>query len=139
MIEEVKSTAREKTVTLDTLFSSLNRLKFLKIDAEGMEEKILSGGRQLIQRTRPILFVENDRIAKSESLIKEVFEQGYRAFWHISPMYNPANFHGINENIFGNIHSFNMFCLPREGKWDLNGFTEIKDPTHHPLSKSARK
>ncbi len=138
MIEDPNSTTREKTITLDTLFSSLNRLKLLKVDAEGMEEKILSGGRQLIKRTRPILFVENDRVTKSESLIKEVFDQEYKAFWHISTMYNPSNFNGINENIFGNIHSFNMICFPKESQLNLSGFTEIKDPKHHPLSKSGR-
>ena len=37
MIEDPNSTTREKTTTLDTLFSSLNSLKLLKIDAEGME------------------------------------------------------------------------------------------------------
>ena len=138
MIENANSTTRDKTVTLDTLFSSLSRLKLLKIDAEGMEKKILSGGRQLIERTRPILFVENDRVEKSESLLNEVFDQGYRAFWHISKMYNPNNYNGIDENIFGNIHSFNMICFPKESRLDLRGFTEIEDPTHHPLSKQAR-
>ena len=138
MIENANSTTRDKTVTLDTLFSSLSRLKLLKIDAEGMEKKILSGGRQLIERTRPILFVENDRVEKSESLLNEVFDQGYRAFWHISKMYNPNNYNGIDENIFGNIHSFNMICFPKESRLDLRGFTEIEDPKYHPLSKQAR-
>lgn len=100
-----------------------------------MEEKILSGGRQLIKRTRPILFAENDRAAKSESLTKEVFDQGYRALWHISQMYNSDNFNCINENIFGNIHSFNMICLPCESQLNLSGFTEITDPKRHPLSE----
>jgi len=138
MIEDPSLTTREKTTTLDTLFSSLNSLKLLKIDAEGMEEKILSGGRELIQRTRPILFVENDRVTKSESLIKEVFDQGYRAFWYISKMYNPSNFNGVNENIFENIYSFNMICFPKEIELNLSGFEEIKDPKHHPLLEPAR-
>lgn len=137
MIEIANSTTRDKTVTLDTLFSSLNRLKLLKIDAEGMEEKVLSGSRQLIKRTRPILFVENDRVSKSESLIKEVFSQGYRAFWYVSKIYNPSNYNAVDDNIFGNIHSLNMICFPKESRLNLSGFTEIKDPTHHPSSKEA--
>jgi len=138
MVEDPGSTQIDKTITLDTLFSSLDRLKLLKIDAEGMEEKILAGGRRLIKQTRPILFVENDWVNKSESLIKEIFDQGYRAFWHISKMYNPYNFNGDSENIFGNIHSFNMLCLPSEAKFNLSGFTEILDPKCHPLSKPAQ-
>jgi len=138
MIEDTSSKTRDKTITLDTLFSSLNRLKLLKIDAEGMEKKILSGGRQLIERTRPILFVENDRVSKSESLLKEVFGQGYRAFWHISKMYNPNNYNSIDENIFGSIHSFNIICIPKENRINMSEFTEIKDPKLHPLLKPER-
>ena len=97
MIENSSSTTSERTVTLDKLFHDLNRLRLLKIDAEGMEEKILVGGRNLIKRTRPALFIENDRVEKSENLIKEVFNQGYRAFWFISKMHNTSNFNGISE------------------------------------------
>ena len=39
--------------TLDNRFKGLNRLKLLKIDAEGMEVNILKGGIDLIKRTKP--------------------------------------------------------------------------------------
>ena len=138
MIEATSSTASETTVTLDTLFPSLRSLRLLKVDAEGMEKKILVGGRNLIKRTRPVLFIENDRIEKSEALIKEINDQGYRAFWHISRMFNPANFNGVAENVFGNIHSFNMVCFPVELHLNIVGSEEILDPSFHPLSKKVR-
>ena len=50
IIEDPEFTSQEKTTTLDSLFPSLEKLKLLKIDAEGMEEKILVGGRKLIKK-----------------------------------------------------------------------------------------
>lgn len=48
------------TVTLDDLFGweRLERLDYLKIDAEGSEEKVLNGGRQTISKHRPIIQIE---------------------------------------------------------------------------------
>jgi len=133
IIEDPVFPSQEKTTTLDSLFPSLEKLKLLKIDAEGMEEKILVGGRKLIKRTRPILFVENDRKDKMESLITEIFDQNYRAYWVINAMYNQFNFNGDTENIFGNIGSFNMICFPKEFDLTLEGFSELEilDPKHH--------
>jgi FkbM family methyltransferase len=48
------------TVTLDDLcrWERLDGLDYLKIDAEGSEEKVLRGGRQTISRYRPIIQLE---------------------------------------------------------------------------------
>ena len=48
------------TVTLDDLFGweRLERLDYLKIDAEGSEEKVLTGGRHTIAKHRPIIQIE---------------------------------------------------------------------------------
>ena len=47
--------------TLDNKFSNLQRLKLLKMDIEGMELNALKGGENLIKRTQPYLYFENDR------------------------------------------------------------------------------
>lgn len=48
------------SVALDDLcrWEGLKRLDYLKIDAEGMEEQILAGGRKTVDRFRPIIQVE---------------------------------------------------------------------------------
>jgi FkbM family methyltransferase len=48
------------SVTLDDLcrWEGLERLDYLKIDAEGMEGQILAGGRKTLDRFRPIIQVE---------------------------------------------------------------------------------
>jgi len=47
-------------VKLDDLFAweGLDRLDYLKIDAEGAEQQILAGGKQVITRCRPIIQLE---------------------------------------------------------------------------------
>ena len=105
MIEEPQAITRQRTNTLDAALPDLDRLKLLKIDAEGMEAKILTGSEKLIRRTRPVLYVENDKIEKSKGLIEKIFSYKYRAFWHVVPMFNENNFNKVDENIFVGIHS----------------------------------
>ena len=135
MIEESQASTRQRTNTLDAALPGLGSLKLLKIDAEGMEAKILTGSEKLIRRTRPVLYVENDRIENSKGLIEKIFSYEYRAFWHVVPMFNENNFNKVDENIFVGIQSVNMLCFPKEAVPDLNGFTEIVDPGFHPLKR----
>ena len=44
--------------TLDSLTSGMETLSLLKIDVEGAEMSVLRGARELIARTRPVIFVE---------------------------------------------------------------------------------
>jgi len=115
----------------DTL--DLPQLRFIKIDVEGMEDKVLSGARQTIAAHRPYLYLENDRVEKSEALIRQVMELGYRPYWHLPRLFSPDNFFGNNENIFGRIVSVNMLCVPEELSPDLSGFQQVNDPTEHPM------
>ena len=51
------------TVSLDDLFrwEGLDRLDYLKIDAEGSEAQVLAGGRNTIEKHRPIIQIEATR------------------------------------------------------------------------------
>ena len=100
---------------LDRVFAGLGRLRFLKIDVEGMEIDVLLGGRELILRTRPVLYVENDRPAKSEALVAYLRSLGYDLYWHTPRLYNPDNYSGNRENVFGGTLSINLFAIPSEG------------------------
>jgi FkbM family methyltransferase len=85
---------------------------FIKIDVEGMEQEVLLGAARMIEQWRPWLYVENDRIERSDDLIKQIRDMGYTPYWHITSMYNVENFRHIPENIFGDIASINMLCAP---------------------------
>ena len=108
--------------TIDSL--GLSPCHFIKIDVEGMEADVLNGARQTIARHRPLLYVENDREEKSPALIALLRELGYRLYWHTPPLYNPNNFFGHAENVFGQIVSLNLLCAPTESAQNI-GLREV--------------
>ena len=122
-------------ITLDNLM--LPACHMIKIDVEGMEKPVLDGARQTIARFRPYLYVEDDRLDKHAELIATLFDLGYRLWWHRPWLFNPGNFAGNSENIFPNIASFNLICLPRESAPDeIEGGVEVKSVTDpHPLAR----
>lgn len=85
---------------------------FLKIDVEGMEREVLEGSADMIRKSLPILYVENDRLEKSHALIDCVYDLGYVPYWHITELYSPDNWAHNPENVFGPVCSMNMLCLP---------------------------
>jgi FkbM family methyltransferase len=124
-------------VPLDDLIEDISRLHLIKIDVEGMEQEVLQGGKRLIAKYRPLLYVENDRIDKSKSLIELIMSEGYRLWWHAPPLFNPDNYFGIDENDYPNVISLNMFCQPKEATPTLtttnSTLIEIVDSDYHPF------
>lgn len=114
-------------------FLSLPRLKLLKIDVEGMEGPVIQGARALIEQHRPVLYVENDRLAKSKALIELIRSLDYRMYWHMPPLFNPDNFAGESENLYPGIVSFNMLCFHKSSNVNVTGFVEVLDSDEHPL------
>lgn len=113
-------------LTLDQL--EVSKVKLIKIDVEGMELEVLAGAKATLARCRPLLYVENDRADRSEALVAQLQEDGYRMWWHTPSLYNPANFRANPHNVFGNVASFNMLCLPRESTTTIQGLREIASP-----------
>jgi FkbM family methyltransferase len=110
---------------------------FIKIDVEGMEREVIAGAHKTIAKWRPILYVENDRAEKSAALIEQIMGFGHRLYWHLPLLYNSRNFFSETENVFGNIASVNMLCIPREVRLDVTG-TEITSPADHWKSASPQ-
>lgn len=120
--------------TLDR-YIGLPRLRLVKLDVEGMEAEVLQGGLELLAKFKPLLYLENDRLERSQALIELVAAQGYRLFWHLPPLFNPENFYGDSENLYPGIVSVNMLCIHGSENVTLNGFTEVTDATFHPLRR----
>lgn len=118
---------RVPVTTLDSL--AITACRLLKIDVEGMEESVLRGAGTLISECQPILYIENDREDRSASLIEHLLGLDYRLYWHLPPMFNEANYFANQENVFGRIVSVNMLCIPRDESFDVDGLTEITNPT----------
>lgn len=98
-------------VTIDDL--NLPQCDFMKIDVEGMERQVLAGARKTILRHQPVMYIENDRPEKAADLLKLLGELDYRMYQHQPPLYREDNFRGHRENVFGDIVSGNVLCLPR--------------------------
>jgi FkbM family methyltransferase len=122
-------------VTLDFLFAGLDRLRLLKVDVEGMELEVLRGARELIQKTRPFLYVENDRPAKSEALVDLLRSLGYALYWHDPLLYNPENHFGNAEDVFPGVLSINIFGIPQGSGSKLDGFRPVESPLHPALGR----
>ena len=118
--------------TLDNKFSNLKRLKLLKMDIEGMELNALKGGENLIKRTHPFLYFENDRKGEnSRKLIEYLWSLDYKLYWHVTRMFKENNFFKNKKNIFDNQCSFNMLGIPK--KIDLNvQLPLVGDSNFHP-------
>jgi FkbM family methyltransferase len=120
-------------ITIDSM--NLSDCQFIKIDIEGMETEALRGAAVTIARFRPILYVENDRQARSAELIGLLQQYGYRLYWHLPPLYSANNFRGDTENIFGNKVSVNMIGIPIEiPQSTLTNLREVTGPTDHVIT-----
>lgn len=113
-IKEDANGHRVAVITLDGLNSGCRSLGLIKIDVEGMEERVLRGAVNTIRKYRPFLYVENDRQEKSQSLVKYIKSMGYKMLDHRPPLWNPENFAKKRTNIFDTVVSANLFCHPKE-------------------------
>ncbi|MFH1138963.1 MAG: FkbM family methyltransferase [Pseudomonadota bacterium] len=104
-----------RVTTLDSF--NFGRCDMIKIDAEGLERKVLVGAEHLIRDRQPVIFVENNSEKESPAIIALLKNWGYRCWWHLAPYYNPDNFFGNPENVFPRVRNdASMLCLPREAE-----------------------
>jgi FkbM family methyltransferase len=101
-----------KLTKLDNL--KLPRLDFIKIDVEGMELDVIKGAESLISKYRPLIYMEVDRPDSVETLTEMMQSLDYETYSHKPPLFNPDNYIGNEQNVFGNIVSINMLCHPKE-------------------------
>lgn len=124
-------------VRLDDILIDLPRLRLLKLDVEGWEQSVLEGAPNLIARHRPIIYLENDRIDQSQSLIEHIQTLGYRLWWHIPPLYNANNYFSNSDNKYPNIVAVNMLAIPNEvHASQVQGALPATDSRWHPMRKN---
>lgn len=113
---------------------------FIKIDVQGAEVEVLLGAQETIRRFRPLLYVENDRVETSTSLINTLLSFEYRLYWHFPPLFNPNNYFGNSQNLYPNVVSCNMICLPAEisVSIDLQQVTGPEDNFQLALARAAQ-
>lgn len=123
-IQNLKKGETIETMTIDSL--KLSRVKLIKIDVEGPEEKVLIGAIGTINKYKPILYIECTNPKNSKKIISRVFDLEYQAFWHIFSYYNPDNYFKQKKNIFAEFHpEVNIICFPKDIIIDQNIFIKV--------------
>lgn len=114
--------------------ANLQRLDLLKIDTEGFELAVLRGAHQLIARTRPTLFVENNDPAIGDDLIRHIRDLGYDCYWYCTTRFQPDNYNGVDRAtpVIGNGVSWNplggdinMVCFS-DGAPRISGLPKVE-------------
>lgn len=124
---------------LDDYIKYVHNVDFIKIDVEGMENSVLKGGKKLIQKFKPVMYIENDRIEKSKELIETLWDYGYDLIWHYPKFYNPKNFYEVKNNVFGDLTSFNMVCIHKNSDIKYDKTKVITDSSKHPFDYKSKK
>ena len=97
-----KSLLKEVNVTtLDKYFSeenNLEKLDFIKIDVEGLEWKVIKGGKELIKKFRPIIVAETHRG------VSDMF--GYDCITPIFEFLYSLNYESYSLDDYGNLKKF---------------------------------
>jgi len=110
-------------VDLKTLDSfELPALRLLKIDVEGMELNVLQGAVQTIEKYKPCLYVENDRMQNSPALMQYIGSLGYEMYRHTLLLFNPGNYFQNPHNVFGNTVSPSLVCMHKSWGVTMQGF-----------------
>lgn len=137
-LDQLQVPGKSDRVRIERLDDVLDppRLDLIKADVEGMELAVLRGASDLIDRFRPVLYVESHPDGSPE-LISHVTGLDYRCWWHLPPLFNSANHAGKAENIFGRTVSVNMVCIPAERKAQVQGGRPVAGPDDYPLRRPS--
>ena len=104
----------------------------IKIDVEGWEADVLRGAAETIRRSRPRIYLENDRRDRQAEVIGLLDEFGYRLYWHLPRLAR------AEPNVFGRrLVSVNMVAVPKESATEVRKLEPV-DPANwrHPLDPS---
>jgi hypothetical protein len=64
----------------------------------------------------------------SRDLVRYIDSLGYDLFWHRPPLFNPNNFRGNANNVFGTVITANMICVPRAWGATMQHFEKVPVP-----------
>ena len=92
----------------------LSKLDLMKIDVEGMEAQVLCGAIAAIDRFHPFIFAECNSLAAALPVIDLARQHGYSVWGWIGDAFNPDNFLGTTENIFGTTTENGLLLVPNE-------------------------
>ena len=98
--------------TVDSL--DIEKIDVIKLDVEGMERSVLDGAVKTIMRDRPIVFCECNSLTAGYGILEFCHLRDYAVYGFLASAYNPKNFNGVEENIFGSAKELALLLIPRE-------------------------
>lgn len=99
---------------LDRHLAGLTGCRLIKLDIEGMEPFALAGLATTITRFKPIIYAEANTEARFAAVEAQLRQLGYRVFWHCPRHFNPDNFRGNPDNVFGDKADINVIAFPSQ-------------------------
>jgi FkbM family methyltransferase len=120
---------RVKTIVLDEILAKEGKIRMIKIDTQGWEPKVIEGAKKIIERDRPIIFMEYSPASYKEAgleekRMREFLVAIYSEIWAIDEwLYS-------YQKVKGN---WEKYVNPKTGYADLwmggkeNGWDRIKD------------
>ena len=122
-----KGKHKVKVVTLDN-FLRIKKCDFIKIDVELMELDVLKGGKNFLEKFRPILWIENHYETKQNNQINEyLIRNGYSPYWIVSRLFNPENYFINDQNYFTDMITINTLAIPNKKlrKYNIKGLDKV--------------
>ena len=108
-----EATADGYQATITTIDSMhLERVDFMKIDVEGMEQRVLNGARQTITNRKPSIFCECNSIDGGAGVLAFAHSIGYKVFGVLSDAFSKNNFNGVGDNFFGEFKELGLLLVP---------------------------
>lgn len=87
-------------VPLDSYSKILSSLDLIKIDVEGMETKVLEGAKGILEKFKPMLYLEFSEKNGNPELIDKLESLGYKSFLHVYSKHNVNNFNKKTTNVW---------------------------------------
>ncbi|WAC29310.1 FkbM family methyltransferase [Ancylobacter sp. SL191] len=129
--------------TIDAL--GLAACDLIKCDVEGMGPSVLRGGTRTIRSLRPVLYCQVNALDGAVETTQTLWQLGYRVYAHVVDAFNPNNFFGSTQNIFGDAREIGLVgVMPEhEGKlgdlssrsWDIYPVETLDDLAYAMLQK----
>src|SRR5690606_11484237 len=106
--------------TLDSL--ELSRVDFIKVDIEGMERELLQGALKTIHKHFPVIFLEANSLSECVPFLEWASDRTYSVYGINVPAFNPDNYLGCKENIFGAAREAGLLLIPAS---KIENYSEI--------------
>jgi hypothetical protein len=102
--------------TIDEL--RLERLHVIKINRSVDANVVLEGATATLQRLRPRVFIAVADEAALPALVSRLRRARYQCWKAATPMFNPANFNGVDVDVFAGQNMLALVALPEDAALD---------------------